>query len=112
MPGEGVEPSDRPPHKVIMAHGFTDRDGEHPTYGRRDGIRTRVLGFADRQLRLSLTRLFGVRDGIRIRSERATISRAAFTLPSQLGGPDGNRTHHTDLARVRRPLGTCQPTRT
>lgn len=37
VPGEGVEPSDQPPHIVVMAHGFTDRDGEHPAWkGGRD----------------------------------------------------------------------------
>ena len=26
-----------------------------------------------------------------------------------MGGDNGNRTHHTDLARISRPLGTCAP---
>jgi hypothetical protein len=29
--------------------------------------------------------------------------------PVMLSGPDGSRTHRTDLARVSRLLGTCQP---
>jgi hypothetical protein len=31
--------------------------------------------------------------------------------PFSLSGPDGNRTQRTDLARVSRLLGTCQPIR-
>ncbi len=41
----------------------------------------------------------------------AELASSHWTIsPYSFSGPDGGRTHHTDLARVSRLPGTCQPT--
>ena len=40
---------------------------------------------------------------------RSASKRFRITPPFEIGGHNGNRTRHTDLARISRPRGTCAP---
>lgn len=47
MPSEGVEPSDQPPRIVVMAYGFTARNGEHlANLEAQVGVAPTMTGFA------------------------------------------------------------------